>query len=60
MYKQKPKTRLERSKHLLYRIKRKIICILAAVLIGVGNSINEEENSVLGNHHQIEQDDKRE
>ena len=60
MYKPTTKIRLEQSKHILYRIKRRIICILAAVLIGVGNAINEEEHSVMGKSYQIEQHDREE
>jgi hypothetical protein len=59
MYKQKNNTHLEKSKHPLYWIKRKIILIITALMLGMSNSINEEEKSIFGNETKIEQQDKK-
>lgn len=59
MYKQKHKTHLEKSKHPLYWIKRKVLLIFTALMLGLSNSINEEDKSIYGNQHTIEQQDKK-
>jgi len=59
MYKKKNNTRLEKSKRPLYWVKTKILLIITALMLGLSNSINEEEKSVFGNQHTIEQQDKK-
>lgn len=59
MYKQKNKTDLRKSKHLLYWLKRKLLLIITAFMLGMSNSINEENKSVFGDKYKIEQQDKK-
>ena len=59
MYKKKNNTRLEKSKRPLYWVKTKILLIITALMLGISNSINEEDKSVFGNQHTIEQQDKK-
>ncbi|MBL4642775.1 MAG: hypothetical protein JKY44_04200 [Flavobacteriaceae bacterium] len=59
MYKKKNNTRLEKSKRPLYWVKTKILLIITALMLGLSNSINEEEKSIFGNQHTIEQQDKK-
>ena len=59
MYKQKNKTHLEKSKRPIYWLKRKALLIITAFMLGMSNSINEEEKSIFGSQYQIEQQDKR-
>lgn len=55
MYKKTTKDCLEKSKHPLRWIKRKILLIITAFMIGLSNGIYEEDKSILGNHNYIEQ-----
>ena len=50
----------KKFKHLLLWIKRKTILIITALMFGFSNSINEEDKSIFGNQHYIEQQDKKE
>ena len=59
MYKQKKNTRLEKSRRPIYWLKRKILLIITAFMLGLSNSINEEDKSIFGNQHRIEHQDKR-
>lgn len=59
MYKKKTKTRLEKSKRPLYWLKKKILLIITAFMLGMSNSINEEDKSVFGKQYTIEQQDKK-
>lgn len=49
---------LEKSKQLLLWIKRKLILITTAFLLGFANSINEDDKSIFGKQNNIEQRDK--
>lgn len=60
MYKQKKNTRLEKSSRPIYWLKRKILLIITAFMLGISNSINEEDRSIFGNDVKIEQQDKKE
>lgn len=59
MYKQKNKTRLEKSKRPLHWIKRKMLLIITAFMLGMSNGMNAEERSVNGTFVQTEQQDKK-
>lgn len=59
MYKQKKKTNLEKSKFFVHWIKRKLILIIAAFMIGMSNAMYDEDKIVNGNHYQTEQKDKK-
>jgi len=59
MYKQKNKTSLEKSKHLVYWVKRKIILIIAAVMLGMSNAIYDENKMINGNQNNTEQEHKK-
>jgi hypothetical protein len=59
MYKQKKNTRLEKSRRPIYWLKRKILLIITAFMLGISNSIDEENTSLFGNQHSIEQQDKK-
>jgi hypothetical protein len=59
MYKQKNKPDLRKSKHLIYWLKRKLLLIITAFMLGMSNSINEENKSVFGDKYKIEQQDKK-
>ncbi|MFT4576305.1 MAG: hypothetical protein ACI9SI_001227 [Polaribacter sp.] len=59
MYKKKNNTRLEKSKRPIYWLKTKILLIITACMLGLSNSINEEEKSIFGKQHTIEQQDKK-
>jgi hypothetical protein len=59
MYKKKNNTRLEKSKRPIYWLKTKILLIITALMLGLSNSINEEEKSIFGKQHTIEQQDKK-
>lgn len=59
MYTKKKKTHLEKSRQPLYWLKTKILLIITAFMLGVSNSINEEEKSIFSNQHTIEQQDKK-
>lgn len=59
MYKHKNKTRLEQSKRpLLYWIKRKLIVIITAFMLGMSNGMNVHDQAIKGNHNYIEQHKK--
>ena len=60
MYKQNNTTNLDTSKRILHWIKRKILLILAAFMIGISNAMYEEDTMLFGNQHQTEQQDKKE
>jgi hypothetical protein len=55
----KNKTPLEKSKHPFHWIKRKIILIITAFMIGMSNGINQEDNTINGNQNHIEQQHKK-
>ncbi len=59
MYKKKINTRIQQSQRPLYWVKTKILVIITALMLGMYNAINEEEKSIFGNQHTIEQQDKK-
>nr|WP_091897390.1 hypothetical protein [Polaribacter sp. KT25b] len=58
MYKKKKNTRLEKTRRPIYWLKRKLLLIITAFMLGISNSINDEDTSIFGNQHNIEQQDK--
>ncbi|MEG1227279.1 MAG: hypothetical protein RSD71_01160 [Flavobacterium sp.] len=60
MYKQNKKSRLEQSKRpLLNWIKRKLLLIITAFMLGMSNGMNAEDRSINGSFVQTEQQDKK-
>lgn len=59
MYKNKKSTRLETSKRPLYWLKLKLMSIITALMLGMSNSLNDEDKSIFDNQYHIEQQDKR-
>jgi hypothetical protein len=59
MYKQKKSIRLKKTKHPIYWIKRKLLLIITAFMLGMSNSLNDEDTSVFGSQYTIEQRDKK-
>ena len=59
MYKHKNKISLERSKQLLLWLKRKILLIITAFMLGMANGMNAEEQSGGGAFVPTEQQDKK-
>lgn len=53
------KTRLEKSKRPLLWIKRKIILIITAFMVGMSNGLNEGDTMLNGNQNHTEQQDKK-
>ena len=58
MYKNN-KTRLEKSKGPLLWIKRKIILIITAFMVGMSNGLNEGDTMLNGNQNHTEQQNKK-
>ena len=59
MYKQKNKTYLEKSKHLGHWIKRKLLLIITAFMIGMSNAMYDEDKMINGNQNYTEQEQKK-
>jgi hypothetical protein len=59
MYKQKNKTNLEKSKQIGHWIKRKIILIFTAVMLGMSNAMYDEDKMINGNQNHTEQEHKK-
>ena len=59
MYTQKNKTRLEKFKYIVHWIKRKIILIITAFMIGMSNAMYDEDKMINGNQNHIEQEQKK-
>jgi len=57
MYKQN-KTRLEQSKRPLHWIKRKLLLIITAFMLGMANGMHTEDTRIKGNQHFTEQHKK--
>ncbi|TDW45974.1 hypothetical protein EV144_107167 [Flavobacterium sp. 270] len=57
MYKQN-KTRLEESKRPLHWIKRKLLLIITAFMLGMANGMNVEDTRIKGNQNYTEQHKK--
>lgn len=58
MYKRNNKICLEQSRQLILWIKRKIILIITAFMLGMANGMNVDEQSIKGNQNYTEQHKK--
>ncbi|MBL4604243.1 MAG: hypothetical protein JKY02_00820 [Flavobacteriaceae bacterium] len=58
MYNQKKKTRLEKSKQPIVWIKRKILLIITAFMLGMSNSLNDDDQLINRKKHYTEQHKK--
>jgi hypothetical protein len=59
MYKQKNKTHLDKSKHIGHWIKRKLLLIITAFMIGISNAMTDEDKMINGNQNYTEQVEKK-
>ncbi|WP_281299395.1 hypothetical protein [Flavobacterium limnophilum] len=59
MYKQNNKPSLEKSKRPILWVKRKIILIITALMLGMSNGMNNENTMLNGNQYNTEQQDKK-
>lgn len=59
MYKQNINTRLGKSKQILIWIKRKLVLIITAVMLGMSNAMYEEDKMINDNQYHTEQNDKK-
>jgi hypothetical protein len=59
MYKHKNKTCLEKSKPLSLWLKRKLILIMTAFMLGMSNGMDMEDRTMNGNQIHTEQQDKK-
>ena len=59
MYKQKNKIRLEKSKPLSLWLKRKLMLIITAFMLGMSNGMDMEDRTITGNQIHTEQQDKK-
>jgi len=58
MYKHKNKIRLEQSKRPLHWLKRKMLVIITAFMLGMANGMNVEDQSIKGKQNYTEQHKK--
>jgi len=58
MYKNNNKTHLEKSKRSAHWLKRKIMMIITAFMIGMSNGMNTGDNMILKNQNHAEQHKK--
>ncbi len=58
MYKHKNKKGLEQSRRLLHRIKRKLLLIITAFMLGMSNGMNVHDEAIKGNQTYTEQHKK--
>jgi hypothetical protein len=58
MYKHNNKNRLEKSKQKSHWLKRKLMIIITAFMVGMANGMNTRDNLVLKNQNQTEQNKK--
>lgn len=59
MYKQNKKSRLEQSKRPLFHwIKRKILVVITAFMLGMANGMNVHDEAIKGNQTYTEQHKK--
>lgn len=59
MYNKENYTRLGNSKRMIYWLKRKTLTIITALMLGMSNSLNNEDKSVFNNQYRIEKQDKK-
>jgi hypothetical protein len=55
MYNHKKKTRLEQSKRPLHWIKRKLLLIITAFMVGISNGMHVHDEDFKGNQNYTEQ-----
>lgn len=60
MYKQKNKTYLEKSKYFGHWVKRKLMIIITAVMMGMSNAMYDEDKTINGSQIHTEQEHKKE
>lgn len=58
MYKHKKQKRLEQSKRPLHWMKRKLIVIITAFMLGMSNGMNVHDEALKGNQNYTEQHKK--
>jgi hypothetical protein len=58
MYKHNNKTRLVQSKRPLHWIKRKMLVIITAFMLGMSNGMNVYDQAIKGNQNYTEQHKK--
>lgn len=58
MYKQKNKIRLGKPKRIIDWIKRKIMLIATAFMLGMSNAMYDEDKMINGNQNHTEQEQK--
>ena len=59
MYNLKKKSHLEKSTIISNWIKRRIILVVAGIMMGISNAIYEEDNMIYKNHKQTEKLQKK-
>jgi hypothetical protein len=59
MYKHKSKTRFEESDRPILWIKRKMILIITALMLGMSNGMNADNKMINGNQINTEQQHKK-
>lgn len=60
MYKQQNTPGLEKSGYIIQWIKRKILLILTACMLGMSNAMHDKSKMITGNQHYTEQEQKKE
>lgn len=58
MYKHKNKIHLKQSKQPLIWLKRKLLLILTAFMLGMANGMHAQDEAMKGNNHYTEQHKK--
>lgn len=58
MYKKKNKTRLKKAS-LYYTIKRKLILIISACMLGMSNAMYDEDKMIDANQNYTEQEQRK-
>jgi len=59
MYKPTNKKRLEQSKPRLHWLKRKIVLIMTAFMLGMSNGMQAQDRTLHGNNTHTEQQDRK-
>ena len=59
MIKQKNKIYLEKSKHFAHWVKRRIILLITAIMLGMSNAMYDEDKMINGNQNYTEQEQKK-
>lgn len=58
MYKHKNKTRLEQFKRPIHWVKRKLLLIITAFMLGMSNGMHVHDEAIKGNQNYTEQHKK--